>query len=90
MAGIKHSMWGMYPEGVPSMSGKSQEDWQLQMATNHQAFCKLCGGQIHAVDQDEYGKRVNWELEMQNEVHTDCYYKFIAEQRESQYGSEPR
>ena len=81
MAGIKSPMWGMFPEG--HKPGLSQDDWQRNMIMNHKVFCKLCGAQIHAIDKDEFGKGTNWEAEMQNEVHAQCYFKFMEEQRQN-------
>lgn len=88
MAGIKHGMWGQFPTGKSEFI--SEEDWQKNMILNHQVNCKLCGNNIHAVSKDEYGKSTNWEWEMQNGAHQQCYMDYMNKLRDEQRGSEPR
>lgn len=83
MGGIKHSMWGQFPDAP-----KDQADWQTKQVLNHKTFCKLCGGQIVQASEDADGKATNWAWEMQNDVHYACYTDYIEKLRSGQYGNQ--
>jgi hypothetical protein len=86
MAGIKHSLWGLPPEDRPNLTRETEEDWYKYMATHNIKNCKLCGSPITQAVQDATGKRVDFEWEMQNELHQHCYTDYIINLRNSQRG----